>query len=303
VQGGLHVELHAEDGAGQEILAAAVRLAHSFADASRALRASEHAALQERIDEQARYERLRSIADRVASLAHEAATPLGVSLTANEMVVRWTRQLSELAPGSPEFVELKQDLDSCCEQLERNLRRTYDLIRAFKDVTAREIADRRETADLGKLIEDFILAMSPESRRRKIPIRLHAEPAGSYLWDGYPGPFIQVLINLMQNVLRYAYLGEESGPVDIHLRSEASDGQRVYCIDFVDYGHGVAPEILPRLFEPYVSSGQGTGGTGLGLAIVYRIVTHQLRGSITCESQPGQGTRFRLRLPARLPGA
>lgn len=303
VQGGLHIELHGEAPAAQEILAAAVRLARNFADASRALRASEHAALQERIDEQARYERLRTIADRVASLAHEAATPLGVSLTANEMVVRWTRQLSELAPGTPEFVELKQDLDSCCEQLERNLRRTYDLIRAFKDVTAREIADRREAADLSKLIEDFILAMSPESRRRKIPIRLHAEPAETYLWDSYPGPFIQVMLNLMQNVLRYAYPGEESGPVDIHLRSETSDGQHLYCIDFVDHGHGVAPEILPRLFEPYVSSGKGTGGTGLGLAIVHRIVTHQLRGSITCESQPGRGTRFRLRLPARLPDA
>jgi signal transduction histidine kinase len=301
VQGGLHIELHGEAPATQEILAAAVRLARSFAEASHALRAGEHAALQERIDEQARYERLRTIADRVASLAHEAATPLGVSLTANEMVVRWTRRLSELAPGTPEFVELKQDLDACCEQLERNLRRTYDLIRAFKDVTAREIADRREVADLGKLIEDFILAMSPESRRRKIPIRLHAEPAESYLWDSYPGPFIQVLLNLMQNVLRYAYPGEESGAVDIHLRSETSDDQRHYCIDFVDHGHGVAPEILPRLFEPYVSSGQGTGGTGLGLAIVYRIVTHQLRGSITCESRPGQGTRFRLRLPFRLP--
>lgn len=302
-QGGLHIELQGEDPTAQEVLGAAVSLARSFADALRALRASERAALQERIDEQARYERLRTIADRVASLAHEAATPLGVSLTANEMVVRWTRQLSELAPGTPEFVELKQDLDACCEQLERNLRRTYDLIRAFKDVTAREIADRREAADLGKLIEDFILAMSPESRRRKIPIRLHAEPAETYLWDSYPGPFIQVLLNLMQNVLRYAYLGEESGPVDIHLRSETSDGLHFYCVDFVDYGHGVAPEILPRLFEPYVSSGKGAGGTGLGLAIVHRIVTHQLQGSITCESQPGQGARFRLRLPARLPDA
>jgi len=61
-------------------------------------------------------------------------------------------------------------------------------------------------------------------------------------------------------------------------------------------GPGVAAEVLPRLFEPFVTA--RVGGTGLGLAIVQRAVQAH-RGLVFCDSVPGQGTTFSVFLPAR----
>jgi signal transduction histidine kinase len=63
-----------------------------------------------------------------------------------------------------------------------------------------------------------------------------------------------------------------------------------------DRGPGVAPDILPRLFEPFATG--RIGGTGLGLAIVQRAVQAH-RGMIFCDSEPGTGTTFTIYVPAR----
>lgn len=63
-----------------------------------------------------------------------------------------------------------------------------------------------------------------------------------------------------------------------------------------DSGHGIPPEILPRIFEPFFTSRAKQGGTGMGLATVHGIV-RQSGGYIAVESRPGQGTRIRILLP------
>ena len=72
------------------------------------------------------------------------------------------------------------------------------------------------------------------------------------------------------------------------------------ALEVEDSGAGIAAEHRPRLFEPYFST--KTSGTGLGLAIVKRIVD-DLGGSVTFESQPGQGSRFRVWCPLMPPAA
>ena len=64
-----------------------------------------------------------------------------------------------------------------------------------------------------------------------------------------------------------------------------------------DDGKGIAHEDLHKVFEPFFTTKRGKGGTGLGLNIVYNLVTQKYGGSIVCESLPGKGTVFKIKIP------
>jgi CheY-like chemotaxis protein/anti-sigma regulatory factor (Ser/Thr protein kinase) len=102
----------------------------------------------------------------------------------------------------------------------------------------------------------------------------------------------QVLVNLVSNAIKY---NRDGGSVT--LRSAVEDGELL--IEVCDTGRGVAEQDLPRMFEPFERLGIQTGeieGTGIGLALS-RVLTEQMDGSITAESEVGQGSRFTVRLP------
>jgi signal transduction histidine kinase len=75
-----------------------------------------------------------------------------------------------------------------------------------------------------------------------------------------------------------------------------SEGENV-VIEFIDTGHGIAPQHLDKIFDPFFTTKQD--GTGLGLFVSYGIIQSH-NGSITVESEAGKGTRFIIRLPVTL---
>jgi two-component system phosphate regulon sensor histidine kinase PhoR len=113
-----------------------------------------------------------------------------------------------------------------------------------------------------------------------------------------------VIENLVENAVKY---GESGGRVEIGLAS-LTKAQGTERIEFTvrDYGPGIASEHLPRLTERFyrvdVAQSREKGGTGLGLAIVKHIVNRH-RGTLTVESEPGQGALFKVALPATPAGS
>ena len=67
-------------------------------------------------------------------------------------------------------------------------------------------------------------------------------------------------------------------------------------VDVADTGSGIPPELLSRIYDPFFTTKAPGKGTGLGLSVIYGVVQEH-HGVIECESEPGQGTRFTLRLP------
>jgi signal transduction histidine kinase len=104
----------------------------------------------------------------------------------------------------------------------------------------------------------------------------------------------RLILNLLDNAAKYS---EPATPVRLAIRAEPGGVE----IEVFDRGIGIAPEDLPRLFTPFFrtdrSRARGTGGTGLGLALAKRIAEAH-GGTISAESAPGEGTTFRVRLPA-----
>jgi signal transduction histidine kinase len=117
-------------------------------------------------------------------------------------------------------------------------------------------------------------------------------------WEGYPGHYSQILLNLLTNIDRYAYPDGAGGKVEIELRPVGRAGTKDgYTVVVRDFGHGIAPGDLDHVFEPFFTTGRGRGGTGLGLPIVRNLVTESLNGEIRISSRLGEGTEVLLTLP------
>jgi signal transduction histidine kinase len=107
-----------------------------------------------------------------------------------------------------------------------------------------------------------------------------------------PDRLKQALENVVGNAIRYSPKGD---PVRVEIRGGLENGGRQMTLDVIDQGPGVPAEILPHVFERF-AVGKGSSGLGLGLYLASRIVgVHG--GSLTVESAPGKGTRFRFVLP------
>lgn len=111
-----------------------------------------------------------------------------------------------------------------------------------------------------------------------------------------PSQINQVFLNLVTNATQAMEAG--NGTLTLTTRS---DGDGV-AVEVADDGKGIAPEVLPKIFDPFFTTKEIGKGTGLGLSVSYKIV-QQHGGRITVESQVGAGTKFTVWLPVKPPAS
>jgi signal transduction histidine kinase len=146
-----------------------------------------------------------------------------------------------------------------------------------------------EPGELGKVVGEMIDFFAPTARAASIEIK-------SFLPADLPSVrlnkelFQQALLNLMLNAAQAMPKGGE-----LTLQGSASDGHVV--LSLIDTGAGIAPDVLPKIFEPFFSTKANAGGSGLGLPTTRKIIEAH-GGSIDVQSEPGKGTKFTIRLPA-----
>jgi signal transduction histidine kinase len=242
-------------------------------------------------------ERLEGIAAMVTGITHDVSTPLGVACTAGSVVEETARRLLASDLGDERVrAELNDDMRDALDILTRSLDRARRLIDSFKQFSASQFSNERAKVQLADVVTDCVMVLRSELRRARIALEVHAPPDEDLRWDGFPGHLGRVLVNLLQNSMRYAFDPGKGGNVAIHL-DRSVDGEG-FVLQYMDDGKGIEPDVLPRIFDPFFTTGRGTGGTGLGLAISYNIVVNLLGGTIRCESSPGHGATFTITLPA-----
>jgi len=163
---------------------------------------------------------------------------------------------------------------------------------------ARPRADRREPADLARLVEEVILLVGKDlsSHRVQLDFQVDNRPFSKV----NPAQIQQVLLNLIINARQAMPRG---GTVKVRVAHEPN--ARLAEVSVADTGDGIAPADLRRIFEPFFTTktgpdDAGLGGTGLGLSVCRDIVESH-RGRLRAESRLGQGTTFTLRLPVCTP--
>lgn len=159
---------------------------------------------------------------------------------------------------------------------------------------AKNRAAGQEPTDLVRLVEDTLLLLERELNKYRIAVDKHFQPVPNALVNG--NQIQQVLLNLIINA-RQAMSG--GGRLIVKLWHEPQS-DTVHLM-LRDSGCGIAPENLPRIFDPYFTTksgpdASGKGGTGLGLAMCREIIEAH-HGRIRVDSAVGRGTAFTLMLP------
>ncbi|WP_090672900.1 ATP-binding protein [Paenibacillus tianmuensis] len=242
-------------------------------------------------------EKLASLGGMVAGVAHEINSPIGIGVTASSHLAARSRELlDKYGHGQLGRKELETYFAECEETasiLLSNLQRTEKLIASFKQVAADRTDEEPRTFRVKAYIGDILQSLSPKLKKGGHRIVLEMEESLEVC--GYPGAFYQIITNLVLNSQLHAFDSAQEGTIII--RAE-SDGHSL-MVTFSDDGKGIDSRLLPRIFDPFVTTKRGQGGTGLGLSVVYNLVVQTWGGTIICDSVTGCGTAFQMALPVQ----
>jgi len=245
-------------------------------------------------------EKLASLGQLVAGVAHEINTPLGTALTAASLARDETRNL---ALRYHDQRLRNQDLGQFLETAERahalvdsNLTRAVQLVSSFKQISVDRSLDERHQFDLGERLQGLVDNLRLSWRTRPVELSLNCPPGLTL--DSYPGTLGQVINNLCQNALLHAYDDAEAGQMRLEVRLAAGDRIK---IRFCDDGKGIAQEDLTRVFDPFHTTLRARGCIGLGLHTVFNLVHARLGGRVSVESELGKGTCFVIDIPSSAP--
>ncbi|MBV9464361.1 MAG: response regulator, partial [Verrucomicrobiae bacterium] len=227
-------------------------------------------------------EKMASLGQMSAGIIHEINNPLNYAKTA---LFTLRNQAKHLKNGEQtEFEDIVRDIDDAVNRV-KNI--VSDL-RAF----AHPDPEKFEDVNLQRAIAEALRFLSHEWRD-KVKVDLEV-PESAVCW-GNRNNLIQVFMNLLQNALdtlkRKSFAAE--GP---HIRITAATSGEFTEIVIRDNGEGIARANLQKIFEPFFTTRDVGEGLGLGLSICYRIVK-QHRGEIVVESEPGQWSEFRVKIP------
>ena len=279
-----------------EVAERTAELQHAKEAAEQAL-----ASLQATQQQLVQSEKMASLGQLVAGVAHEVNTPLGVALTASSFLEERAHTVNgHMQDGKLTRSELAGFLDETehsAEMIERNLSRAAHLVSTFKQVSVDRTSDGRRSFRPHDYTRDLVESLELTWKRR--PIELQVECPPDLEMDSFPGALGQVLTNLIQNALIHAFGAEQPGLMRIAVR--ALGGERVQ-LEFSDNGRGATAEELGKIFDPFYTTRRNQGGTGLGLHLTWNLVVQKLGGRIGVDGKPGAGLRFAIELPRRAPG-
>lgn len=253
-----------------------------------------------------RTERMR--ADFLANASHELRTPLA-------SLAGFVETLRTHAKDDPAARD--KFLGIMAQQAGRMARLIDDLL-SLSRIELNEHIAPEGTVDLDRAVQDVVDAIRPLTAERGVTVKVDSE-GGPFGVVGDRDQLVQVIQNLVDNAVKYSPKGGavtvsvtrakglaqaraasgREGWVSLSLlEPDAGAAHAFVVMSVTDTGKGMARQHLPRLAERfYRVEGQRSGGTGLGLAIVKHIVNRH-RGGLQVESAEGQGTVFRVYLPA-----
>jgi signal transduction histidine kinase len=238
-------------------------------------------------------EKLSSLGQLVAGIAHELNNPIAYIYANMQELQRYLALLT--APREPgrtpsqdtrelEFVQ--EDLQSLLAESLEGSRRVKRIVEALRNFSRLDEAEFKR-ADLHEGIESTLMLLRKEFADR---IRVERDFGAIPPIDCLPGHLNQVFMNLLLNAAQAI-----TGPGTIRITTRRENGR--VRIEICDDGPGIPPEALDKIFDPFYTTKEVGEGTGLGLSISYGIIRRH-GGTITVESEVGR-TCFTIRLPIR----
>ncbi len=246
-------------------------------------------------------EKMASLGQLVAGVAHEINTPVGIAYTLSSCHVKTTETIisafRDKSLRKEQLEEYLAEAEKGNQLIFNNLHRTAELIQSFKMVSTDQMTQERRSFMVGEYLKGILLNLQPKLKQHQHKIEISCPKEITV--DSYPGAFAQIITNLLMNSLIHAYGPGDKGRISIE--AVAKNDEIVF--KYSDDGKGISQEDIKRIFDPFYTTKRGAGGTGLGLHIVYNTVTRTLGGQIECKSAEGEGTAFVIRFPVKAESA
>ncbi len=219
-------------------------------------------------------EKMASVGLLAAGVAHEVNTPLtGIS--------SFTQMLLEDAdPNDPKTRVL--------EKIETQTFRAAKIVNGLLNLARPGRSDVIGSVDINGVINEVVALLEPQLEAGSVRVRRELVESPVVV-QGVEFKLQQVFLNLFLNARDAMSKG---GWLTIRTRLEGQNA----LVDVADTGSGIPPELLSRIYDPFFTTKPPGKGTGLGLSVIYGVVQEH-HGVIECESVPGQGTQFTLKLP------
>jgi len=269
-----------------------------LADANLALKKTQAVMVQ--------HEKMASIGQLSAGVAHEINNPLGFLKSNHEMLERYIVTLrsaySEIEALSPAEVSaiaerydleyIDSEIDSIFSESDEGFARIMHIVESLKNFSRTDQGSRFEQYDVNAGIESTLVVARNEIKYvADVELRLTPLPK----IEARSNEINQVLLNILVNAAQAIAGQQRSSKGAIVISTAARDGRALITIR--DDGPGIPQAILGKIFDPFFTTKEPGKGTGLGLSISYDIVTTKHGGSLSVDPAPGGGTVFSIELP------
>lgn len=247
-------------------------------------------------------ERLATLGQLVAGVAHEVNTPLGVALTAGSLAEEAVLEIEKaFTLGNLRRADFSRLLGESLEafaMLQQNLHRAADLIRQFKGVAVDQTSGQLRQIEIGSYIKNLLSTLKPLTKESGNPgVEIVLVNQETLFLTTNPGALAQIITNLIQNALLHAFPPWEPGRIEISILTDKAH----VIVEVNDNGAGMPQQVLERIFDPFFTTRAEGGGSGLGLFVSYNLANDVLYGKLEVESLINVGTKFRLTLPMEYP--
>ena len=225
----------------------------------------------------------------LANMSHELRTPLNAVILYSELLQEEAADLEVEA-----FVPDLEKIRAAGKHLLALVNGVLDLSK----IEAGKMELYLETFDLGEVVREVTSTVQPLVQKKNNTLEVHC-PADAGPMHADLTKVRQILFNLLSNACKFT----ENGTVTLTVSRETISGADWVALGVADSGIGMTAEQVERLFQPFAQADASTtrkyGGTGLGLVIA-RHFCEMMGGDVTVDSESGKGSRFTVRLPARV---
>ena len=239
-------------------------------------------------------EKMASLGQLVAGVAHEVNTPLGICITSitalKDKVDSLQLAITNEKLSKSLLVNTLDLLNEYQQIIERSLIKSVDLIRSFKSVAVEQHTDPEVNINLAKHVNDVVNTVKTMFKFKKYHINVEVDEKLNLVT--YPSAWNQILTNFMVNSHIHGFENRREGEISIIF----SHANGYLTLLYQDDGKGVNNDIKNKIFDPFITTKRGQGGSGLGLNIVFNLVDAKLGGTIKCLDVE-QGVCFKVKVP------
>ncbi len=309
------------------LMEASTAQAQQFSETLRQLRQNQSKIVQS--------EKMASLGQLVAGVAHEINNPVNFIYGNLAHATEYTQQLMHLlqlyqqsypAPDPAIAAEaatieidfLMEDLPKLLASMRVGAERIQKIVMSLRNFSRMDEAEMK-AVDIHEGIESTLMIL--QNRLKAKPdhpeIQVIKEYGNLPPVECYAGQLNQVLMNILVNAIdaleekSSGELGMENTQAGvpnspsyapwIRIRTQCLEGDRIQIV-IADNGPGIPETIQRQIFDPFFTTKPVGKGTGMGMSISYQIIAEKHRGSLECDSTPGQGTEFIIQIPVRQKG-